>query len=382
MQACSHFESFAPRELFFQIIRRAGTIALAVACIASTVGAHAQGCVAAHGSGLACLFEPGDQTQADKWDASISYRWFKSNKHYVGTTYQAQRTAAGDQVINHSNFTDLSLSYTISPRYNVSLTIPYVSHDRSQVVKDSTGVILDRYSTQSSGIADISVLGNAWIFERVPSSKGNVQVGFGFSLPTGRDDAHDIFQVYDKASGKILGVDKTVDQSIQPGIGGYGLIFNVAGYRQLGAGFTGYASGLYSATPQEKNGVPTFRSSVYESVMSIADTYLLRAGVEYAFGGPSGVSLSLGLRDEGVPVYDLIGGSKGFRRPGYSIAIEPGISINRPKWSARLYVPLAIQRDRQQSVPDKQRTAATGVYSQGDAAFADYLIACSFSCKL
>src|SRR6185503_20606415 len=101
---------------------------------------------------------------------------------------------------------------------------------------------------------------------------------------------HDIFQVYDKPSGKILGVEKTVDQSIQPGIGGYGLIFNVAGYRQLGAGFTGYASGLYTATPQEKNGVPTFRSSVYESVMSIADTYLLRAGVEYAFGGASGVS--------------------------------------------------------------------------------------------
>ena len=382
MQTCLYPASFLSFDQFHVIVRRASAIALAVAGIVFTNHAQAQGCVAAHGSGLSCSLEPGDQTQEDKWDISISYRWFKSDKHYVGTTYQAQRTAAGDQVINHSNFTDLSLNYTVSPRYNVSLTIPYVSHDRSQVVKDSAGVILDRYSTQSSGIADISVVGNAWVFERVPSSKGNVQLGLGFSLPTGRDDAHDIFQVYDKASGKILGVDKTVDQSIQPGIGGYGIIFNVAGYRQLGAGFTAYASGLYSATPQEKNGVPTFRSGAYESVMSIADTYLLRAGVEYAFGGRSGVALSLGLRDEGVPVYDLIGCSGGFRRPGYSVAIEPGISINRSKWSARLYVPVAIQRDRQQSVPDKQRTAATGIYSQGDAAFADFLIACSFSYKL
>jgi hypothetical protein len=71
-------------------------------------------------------------------------------------------------------------------------------------------------------------------------------------------------------------------------------------------------------------------------------------------------------------VHDLIGGSKGFRRPGYSFAFEPGISFTRSRWSARIYVPIAIQRNRLQSVPDKQTTAATGKYAQGDAAFADY----------
>ena len=35
---------------------------------------------------------------------------------------------------------------------------------------------------------------------------------------------------------------------------------------------------------------------------------------------------SFGIRDECLPVYDLIGGSEGFRRPGYIISEEQGVS--------------------------------------------------------
>jgi hypothetical protein len=40
----------------------------------------------------------------------------------------------------------------------------------------------------------------------------------------------------------------------------------------------------------------------------------------------------------------------------------------------QFHVPVAVQRNRQQSVPDKKTTGVRGVYSQGDAAFADYSI--------
>ena len=354
------------------------TFVLAAAFIFTAASAHAQGCVAAHGSGVPTSMEQGDT--ANSWDVSVSYRWFQSDRHYVGTSYQAQRDAAGDQVINRSSFTDIGLTYTVSPRYSVALTVPYVNHDRSQTLKKN-GVVFQRYSTQATGLADVSVVGNAWVFDPATSSKGNLQLGLGFSLPTGKDDVTDTFQSYNATLNQVLAVVKTVDQSIQPGTGGYAIILSAYGYRQLGAGFTGYLSANYNITPQETNGVNTFRSG-FEAIMSIPDTYLGRIGAEYAVPGASGVSLSLGLRAEGVMVYDLIGHSKGFRRPGYSVALEPGISINKKKWSARLYVPIAIQRDRLQSVPDKQKTRATGVYSQGDAAFADYLIALSFSYKL
>ena len=358
--------------------QQARTLVLAAAFILSAAQAHAQGCVVAHGSGVPTSMEEGES--ANSWDVSVSYRWFQSDRHYVGTAYQAQRDAAGDQVINRSHFTDLGLTYTVSPRYSIALTVPYVNHDRSQTLKKN-GMVFQRYSTQSSGLADVSVTGNAWIFDPAKESKGNLQLGLGLSLPTGKDDVTDTFQSYNATLNQVLAVVKTVDQSIQPGTGGYGIILNAYGYRQLGAGFTGFLTANYNITPQETNGVNTFRGG-FEAVMSIPDTYLGRIGVEYAVPGASGVSLSLGLRAEGVAVYDLIGGSKGFRRPGYSVAVEPGLSFTRKKWSARLYVPYAIQRDRLQSVPDKQKSAATGVYSQGDAAFADYLIAFSFSYKL
>lgn len=331
---------------------------------------HAQGCVVAHGTGLPETVDPADQ--AKSWDVAVSYRWFQSDRHYVGIAEQKQRAAAGDQVINRSNFTDLTVNYTASPRFDVAVTIPYVSHDRSQVVKNSNAVILDRFHTQATGLADISVIGNAWVFDPATHVNGNLQIGAGLALPTGKDNVSDTFETYDKASGKIVAVQHAVDQSIQPGSGGYGIIVDLYGYHTLGAGFTGYFSGQYTITPQDTNGVLT--SNTGTTVMSIPDTYLGRLGVEYAVAPVQGLSISLGLRAEGVAVYDLVGHSNGFRRPGYSMDVEPGIIYNHNRWAVRFYIPYAIQRDRLQSVPDKQKTRATGVYSQGDAAFADYEI--------
>lgn len=342
--------------------------------------AFAQGCVAAHGSGVPKSLD--SSSAAGAWDLSVAHRWFTSDKHYVGVAYQPHRDEAGDQVINQSKYTDISVDYTISPRYSATLTIPFVDHDRSQAVKDSAGVILERFHTQASGLADVSITGNAWLFNPLTAMKGNLQAGLGLVLPTGASNVKDTFAVYDRTSGKITAVRRNVDQSIQPGTGGYGISLSLSGYRTLGAGFTGYVNGNYTITPQEKSGTVTSRSSVYESIMSIPDTYLGRIGVEHAVPGYSDFSVSLGLRAEGVTVYDLFGGSTGFRRPGYSIAVEPGLGYSAKRWGARLYVPFAIQRNRMQSVPDKQRTWATGTYAQGDAAFADYLVAISLSYKL
>ncbi len=343
-------------------------LTLTVAFIFSAAQAHAQGCVTAHGSGLPASMNEGNPDQ--RWDASVSYRWFQSDRHYVGTAYQPQRDAAGDQVINRSSFIDFGLNYTISPRYSVSLVVPYVNHDRSQTLKKN-GAVFERYHTQATGISDASITGNAWIFNPTTSQKGNLQVNFGVVLPTGKFDVMDTFESYDAVNDKVLAVQKYVDNSIQPGLGGYGISVGLNGYRLLGAGFTAFGSANYTVTPQEKNRIGN----------SIGDSYVGRTGVEYAFGGASGISLSLGLRAEGVAVYDLIGGSLGSRRPGYSVAVEPGISIDRKKWSLRLYVPYAIQRNRMQSYPDKVKTWATGKYAQGDAAFANYLIMWSFNYK-
>jgi hypothetical protein len=84
------------------------------------------------------------------------------------------------------------------------------------------------------------------------------------------------------------------------------------------------------------------------------------------------LSFSLAGRIEGVPVHDLVGGSEGFRRPGYAVSIEPGISVAVKSWSFSLNTPVALYRNREQSVSEK--TAGIEPIAAG---FADFVVTCS-----
>lgn len=85
-------------------------------------------------------------------------------------------------------------------------------------------------------------------------------------------------------------------------------------------------------------------------------------------------NFSLGLRDDCLPVHDIVGGSDGFRRPGYILSAEPGVTYEFKGFALYAYMPIAIIRDRTQSVPDIRTTEITGNYTHGDAAFADYVV--------
>jgi hypothetical protein len=121
-----------------------------------------------------------------------------------------------------------------------------------------------------------------------------------------------------------------------------------------------------------RGGTPSATAIAYGSdVMSVPDQYMMRAGASYA---TAGFTFSGGARLECVPAEDLIGGSNGFRRPGYVLSAEPVVAYKHKRTQLYLSVPVAVERNRTQSVPDKLRTTKTGVYAQGDAAFADYSI--------
>ena len=53
---------------------------------------------------------------------------------------------------------------------------------------------------------------------------------------------------------------------------------------------------------------------------------------------------------------------------------QPGVTYSVGKVSVYGFVPVAIVRNRTQSVPDKITTQLTGKTAHGDAAFADYAI--------
>jgi hypothetical protein len=333
----------------------------------SPTASHAQGCVAAHGSGVCMLHGDHGVGMSDddsKWEGSLGYRFLNSGRHFVGDQEQVQREQQHSQVINTSNFIDANLTYYITPRYNATLTVPFVIHDRSQTyVLNGTRT---RFHTQAQGLSDVRLAAHAWILDPTSPSKWNILVGLGVDAPTGQDDAKDIFPVV--VNNVLTAQERTVDQSIQPGDGGWGITLDVYAYYQITERITAYANGAYTITPEETSHVPTFRNNPREAIMSIADSYLGRVGAEFTILPKYGLTFSLGGRIEGVPVYDLIGGSEWFRRPGYSISLEPGVMANLHGWKIGVYTPIALYNNRERSVPDIE----TG--GHGDAAFADYQV--------
>jgi hypothetical protein len=55
-----------------------------------------QGCVAVRSTGGFCTLGEHGVDSASKWQLTVNNRYYKSLKHYVGETYQAQRAALGN----------------------------------------------------------------------------------------------------------------------------------------------------------------------------------------------------------------------------------------------------------------------------------------------
>ena len=65
--------------------------------------------------------------------------------------------------------------------------------------------------------------------------------------------------------------------------------------------------------------------------------------------------------------------NNGFRRPGYVVSVEPGVSYMLKNFTLSANVPVALIRNRTRSLTDIADSTPTS-YVHGDAAFADYLI--------
>lgn len=310
------------------------------------------------------------EVDSAKWEMNVNNRYYRSYKHFVGTAEQKQRQTLGNEVINHGYTMDLALTRVLNQRWSLLIDVPVISNARSSMYEHAN----TRHTTHSFGLGDVRFSVYRWMIDPKKATKGNVQLGLGIKLPTGDYKYMDRFHQADGTT--ILG---PVDQSIQLGDGGTGFTLEVNPHYNFNKTWGVYGNFYYLANPREQNGVSTARGGVPSAqtvaiesdVMSVPDQYLIRFGANASFNN---LTTFLGFRDECIPVHDLIGGSQGFRRPGYILSVEPGITYKIKSVTLYAYVPVAFQRNRTQSVPDKNKTALTGVYAHGDAAFADYAI--------
>lgn len=299
---------------------------------------------------------------------SIGYRWQRSDRHFVGADEQPQRQAEGSQVINNINLVDFNATYAFSDRFSLGASIPIIFTSRQQTLRNDAREVVGRYATHSSGISDMSVVGRYWLGTPEQHPDQNVSVGFGIKLPTGNSDAVDAFPTFGGPA-----IVHSVDQSIQPGDGGVGVVLEMQGFKQVLDRATMYGSFVYLVNPRETNGTDTARGRASEAIMSVPDQYMGAAGVLAPLKLNWGLAGGLGLRIEGVPARDLIGGSLGFRRPGYAVSAQPSLVWTHGANTINISVPIALYRNRTVSVSDLQDGR------HGDAAFADYFVLVALS---
>lgn len=337
---------------------------------------YSQGCVAIRQfSGIGnAVGQLNVQSKGD-WNLSTNYRYFKSFRHFRGTHEEPNRIEDNTEVINWSHGVDFNIGYSFTDRIYGLVSIPFAYNERSSLYEHGRQ---SRHTTYSGGLADVRVGAGYWLLSGEKATKGNLALGLGVKLPTGDYNAESTFyNVGPNGSSEI----RPVDQSIQLGDGGFGITLESQGLKEFKPFLFGYYNAFYLLNPRNTNGTLTNRSRQSEAIMSVPDQYALRVGLFYGIKSIHGLGFSLGGRLEGVPIRDVVGESDGFRRPGYVISVEPGLSYMLGNVTATLNVPVALVRNRTRSLTDIIESTPDN-FRHGDAAFADYLINFSLAWRI
>jgi hypothetical protein len=306
--------------------------------------------------------------KGNSWILNLNNRYFNSSRTFVGT--EDQHTPKENQVINKTYTLDISLLRLLGNDWSIAISLPISANSRSTKFEHGGA----RHSTHSYGIGDTRLVAYKWLLNSATHQKGNIQLGLGLKFPTGDYRYMDYYYVNDTTR-----VMNPVDQSIQLGDGGTGIIFEMNTFHRLSKSFNLYGNFFYMSNPREQNGVSTAKNAPVpplaveagSDVMSVPDQYTARAGISYLHRK---LAAELGIRAEGVPVYDLIGGSGGLRRAGYNISLEPGITYRLNRMVLYTYVPVSLKRSISQSYTDKNISNITGTYTISPGGFPDFLI--------
>lgn len=312
--------------------------------------------------------------QPGETQVSFSVRQLESDTHYSGAEEQVRRHELGTYVINRQQAGDITLNHTFTTRFSMTVGVPYVSASWS-IPSPTSPVPGARAQQDASGLGDISVAGRYWLLDTGAHLSGNVAIGVGLKTPTGNYRTQDRYPDRNGNDNKL----RPVDQSIQPGDGGWGLMLEAQAFRRFDH-LQAFASLSYLLNPKDTNGTPSgsvarlpagatpSAAQADRLVNSVTDQYVVRAGAAVPIA-KTGIAVAGAFRTEGLPRYDLLGSSHGFRRPGIALFFEPGLSFGRGSHFWSVNIPVAFYQNRR---PDPYTGAS------GDATFPKYIVLATY----
>jgi hypothetical protein len=290
--------------------------------------------------------------QKGSWEVSASYRYLHSENIYIGTEYHPEVQAAGREPQITANSVDFAVRYGLAKRWSAAMTVPFI-HSYANVLH-RTGERGD--VGRGLKTADIRGAVSYWVLDPDTHFDGNLSLSVGLKTPSANEATTGTFMT---PGGPV---ERPVDISVQPGDGGWGIVLGGTWYQRAWGDTTAYATGFYMFNPKNTNGVIPLQSNDPENhfYTSVPDQYHLRAGLNVPVWTDKGLAVSAGLRVGGIPIHDVFGASEGFRRPGYTLYFEPGVTFSTGNNVFNLWVPVALTRSMQTSVHDAARGRATG----------------------
>jgi hypothetical protein len=341
----------------------------AILVAATAADTFAQGCILIRQTSPLFGTTGALDQEVGTWTITLSGRASIANKHYNGTEHQIQREIEQTYVVNRQNSGTMTVGYQLTPRFNVTAGIPYVEASWG-IPSPRAGGPAARANENARGLGDITTLARMAVFNPSTSTRSwNIIVGGGVKMPTGNNEASDIFP---DGNGNN-NVERYVDISVHPGDGGWGVIMDFQGYKQIGR-VTAFGSSTWLANPRDTGTASRgnmVSSTTPSNINTVSDQFLFRAGAAVPI--TSHITASLSWRAEGVPRYDLIGDSHGFRRPGVEMYWEPGVTLTEGRHSVSFNFPVGYYFNR---FPNPY----TG--NPGDSTFPEYVSIATYSVRL
>ena len=310
----------------------------------STYWASSQGCVAIRnigGMSPDLLFE--NMGPNNKFILNITNRYFEASTSYKEDDFFS------DTLVKNKIYTmNFSVLRLFKNGWSVGISVPVSANSRWNGADHNGPTSYPKYTTRAFGLGDFRLTVYKWLLDPATNKKGNIQVALGLKLPTGDFKYQDYFH-RKTSTGADSTVIAPVDQALQLGDGGTGIITEVNAFYSIGNRINLYGQFFYLINPRDQNGVSNLKgrnatpaqNANHTTVMSVPDQYSFRGGANFQL---QKFILNAGIRYENVPSDDLIGGNNGFRRVASITSFEPGITYRMKNTFAFVSAGIPFQR--------------------------------------
>ena len=224
--------------------------------------------------------------RAHEWQVAVDYRYIHADQFFFGTRQTTPPTQFfGQPLIINIHTANLNVTYAATDRFGVRLTVPISYGTQSRFYADTA-----RHIARAGGIGDVGLVGTVWLLNPRTHTKGNLAIGAGIKFPTGN---YKFAAAYFDSTGNS--VQFPVDQSIELGDGGWGVILQGQAFRQVTPRAFVYFTGSYLVSPRNQTDVVRAPIAPGSAVhVSVPDVYTGRLGLSYGLVPARGLSVSLG----------------------------------------------------------------------------------------